>query len=550
MDVVVKVFAGILKHRLEKWEHEHGIISEYQAGFRKGYSTTDNIFNLFSIIKIKMASGKKVYGFFVDFRAAFDSIDRRALFYKLHSMGISTKFLRVLRSLYEGTMAAVWNGETMSDWFNTTRGVKQGCILSPVLFSFLLNDLHDSLGSGGIFIEELVIRVLLYADDLIILAENPEMLQRLINRLVDYCKKWNLVINLDKSKIMVFRKGAGRRANNERWFLGTNEIEVVNRYKYLGVVITPGLSMGENLSDRVKTAKISLNASWRSFLNNSEIDFGPKYELFKAVARTVCTYGAQVWGCYKYEELEKFQRYFIKSMYGIPERTPNYMITIETGLDPMYIYTLKCHMDYMHTVFHSYEDHRLPKILAKKVLAKKIFWFEEWEKLSDKFNVNLREVFYEDRVMREKTRLLLSRIALEHKRIAKNKSQESSERVYRHLDFMQGTSYLVKIRDVKKIRWIFKARGDLLGLNANPWRNGERRFCTLCNLREDENIVHFLAKCPILSEIRRHYFKVSTMQEEVCFAILNATFCSWDILYRYLIEAWRYREMLIAEYNS
>lgn len=92
MNCIAKIFMGIMESRLRSWEKFNNVLNEYQAGFRPQYSTMDNLYNLFGIVNIKWSEGKSMYGFFVDFKAAFDSIDRSALFYKLLNMGVSSKF--------------------------------------------------------------------------------------------------------------------------------------------------------------------------------------------------------------------------------------------------------------------------------------------------------------------------------------------------------------------------------------------------------------------------------------------------------------------------
>jgi len=169
----------LLLERLENWVKNNNILTECQAGFRKGYSTVNNIFSLTSIARSYIDSGKKLYAFFVDFRAAFDSIDRRTVNYKLSNIGISTAFLNILQILYTDNLAAVWDGEQLSEWFTTEAGVKQGCLLSPLLFSLFLNDITDSLPCG-IQICGCSIKALLYADDIVILAESPVELQAMI----------------------------------------------------------------------------------------------------------------------------------------------------------------------------------------------------------------------------------------------------------------------------------------------------------------------------------------------------------------------------------
>lgn len=269
----------------------------------------------------------------MDFRAAFDWISRNSLFFKLNSMGLSQKFLNLLKSLYTDTKAAVWDGDNLSEYFATNIGVKQGCLLSPLLFALIINDLHEAIG-GGLLIEGVLIRLLMYADDIVLLAEDRTVLQAMINKLSEYCKIWNLVINLDKSKIMIFKK-AGRRSSAEKWYLNNQEIEVVNSYKYLGVVLTPGLSFKNHLLERKTHAKTSMNVVWSKFMGKKNIKFSAKYNLFKAVSRAIFCYASQVWGFSYFNEVDKMQRYFIKRLFGFPDNSPNYMINIETGVPEM-----------------------------------------------------------------------------------------------------------------------------------------------------------------------------------------------------------------------
>jgi len=207
IDCIAKLFTSLLNRRLTRWVEERQIITECQAGFRKGFSTMDNIFNLTGMIHLKTKSKKgKLYAFFVDFKAAYDTIDRKALWFKLSRMGVSTKLLTIIKNLYEGTEAGVWCREGVTGSFKTEMGLKQGCILSPILFSLFINDLPEFL-EGGCEFGGFRVNTLMYADDLVLLASTPAGLQHMINRLEAYCNLWNLKVNLIKSKIMVCRNG-------------------------------------------------------------------------------------------------------------------------------------------------------------------------------------------------------------------------------------------------------------------------------------------------------------------------------------------------------
>ncbi|BET03527.1 Reverse transcriptase (RNA-dependent DNA polymerase) [Nesidiocoris tenuis] len=111
MDAVSKLFVGLLADRLMDWVQQNDILTEAQAGFRPNYSTCDNIFSLMNIASIQFAKKRKLYLFFVDFKAAFDSLARDAIFYKLHNAGVSNKFVNVLRGLYRETAASIWTKE-------------------------------------------------------------------------------------------------------------------------------------------------------------------------------------------------------------------------------------------------------------------------------------------------------------------------------------------------------------------------------------------------------------------------------------------------------
>ncbi|KAL7723314.1 hypothetical protein ACLKA6_012878 [Drosophila palustris] len=106
--------------------------------------------------------------------------------------------------------------------------------------------------------------------DMVMLADSPESLQKMINFTYNYTIIWNLQINLDNSKIMCIKDTRGRLAGNEKWTLNGSEIEVVKEYKYLGAVLTPTMSFHKHLQQKLKEAKAAINSTWSSFLAPDE----------------------------------------------------------------------------------------------------------------------------------------------------------------------------------------------------------------------------------------------------------------------------------------
>ena len=141
------------------------------------------------------------------------------------------------------------------------QGLKQGCIASPILFSLLVNELANEIfakARHGIPLGPTDIELFLlhFADDLTLLASTVTGLQNQLNVLSVAAERLCLTVNLDKSKVIVFRKG-GFLAAKEKWFLGGAVVEVVNKYKYLGLTFSTGHSFAAAMEDTSIRAKKS-----------------------------------------------------------------------------------------------------------------------------------------------------------------------------------------------------------------------------------------------------------------------------------------------------
>ena len=126
-------------------------------------------------------------------------------------------------------------------------GVRQGECLSPMLFSLFLNDLEEvfaTQGYEGLDINIFKIFMLLYADDIVIFSKSAEELQEGLSLLLNYCNRWKLKVNVDKTKIMVFRNG-GALPENLMFYYDNHVLEIVTKFKYLGIVFTAGGSFSE-----------------------------------------------------------------------------------------------------------------------------------------------------------------------------------------------------------------------------------------------------------------------------------------------------------------
>ena len=117
--------------------------------------------------------------------------------------------------MYTNTLSAVRINNELTNYFVTDSGVRQGDNLSPVLFNIYLNDLAEELNNLklGVNINDFCVSLLLYADDIVLLSENEENLQKMLCYVREWCQKWQMTVNIEKTKVLHFRKKRTKRYN-------------------------------------------------------------------------------------------------------------------------------------------------------------------------------------------------------------------------------------------------------------------------------------------------------------------------------------------------
>ena len=236
INTLSKIFSHLLNNRLLKWASQLNKISVCQFGFQPNKSTKNCIFTFHAIISKIVSQGKKLYCCYIDYQKAFDLVNRGFLWQKLIRDGCSNIMVRALQAMYDNVKACVKYKNKCSQFLNINAGVKQGDPLSPFLFIFFINDILENISTGNedaLSINNLNLFMLLYADDAVLFSTSPEMLQNMMNKLYDYSSIWNLKVNTNKTKIMIFEKG---RKTNVNIYYNDVLLEVVDTFKYLGTM--------------------------------------------------------------------------------------------------------------------------------------------------------------------------------------------------------------------------------------------------------------------------------------------------------------------------
>ena len=343
-----KLFTLCINIRLTKFAKNKNTIGEEQAAFKEDYSTMDHCFVLNELISIYLHKKKRLYCCFIDYRKAFDTIIRSALWGKVISNGINGKILRVIYNMYENAKSCVKQQSMISGLFACNVGVRQGENLSPLLFAMFLNDFETSLSSkynGLTTINELSkilgtedieffinMYVLLYADDTLVMAESPTELQLALDEVGVYCNNWGLSINQTKTEVVIFSRGRVKTQYNFK--IGDINVGTTSQYCYLGTIFNFNGKYTDAINlriDEARRAMFGLNAKAVNLLLPPDIHI----DMFEKTITPILLYGCEVWGYGNLEPLEIFYRSFIKRVLGIGKSTANCIIYGEVGKYPI-----------------------------------------------------------------------------------------------------------------------------------------------------------------------------------------------------------------------
>ena len=206
--ILLKLYAMVLEARATAWAEQSKCRARGQAGFRRDFRTTDQLFIIRTLLQQAAHAKHELYCGFVDFKNAFNLVHRDNLWNVLKRRGMAGRVLTSLQSMYAADKACVFTKDGPADLFDCGIGVKQGCPISPLLFSFHRDELETLLeeaseDSDCPRLAELLIAILLSADDIALFSYSSKGLQRQFDILQAFCAERGLKVNVQKTKTMV-----------------------------------------------------------------------------------------------------------------------------------------------------------------------------------------------------------------------------------------------------------------------------------------------------------------------------------------------------------
>ncbi len=233
------VLGKIVDRILLKRMSDYLITSELQFGFKPHHSTSMCTLLLKETVSYYTRNDSSVYCVLLDATKPFDRISYAKLFHKLIDRKLPAIVLRFLVNLYfEQAMCVQWDFNK-SDTFNVYNGVKQGAIISPILFCVYIDDLLNRLQNSnlGCYIGSLYAGSMAYADDLTLLAPTAEAMRSMLKVSSDYATEYSISFNPNKTKCMLFGPVGKPMIVYPEFYLNDSPIEYVNEWQHLGNII-------------------------------------------------------------------------------------------------------------------------------------------------------------------------------------------------------------------------------------------------------------------------------------------------------------------------
>ena len=279
-------------------------------------------------------------------KKGYDSIKHKGLFHILSTNQVNGN---IIQSMYKNSSSAVKLGNRCTQFFLCSKGLRQGCPLSPNLFNIYVNDLFKRLNSVDthpLCLNNEQITALMYADYLIILSLSNEGFQTCLDELNRYCNEWSLKADNEKTKCIKCLKVS--KLYNISFNIGNTALENVKEFTYLGITIIGAGSFQpamRDLSDKASRAIFSLNSRYK--LNKLPLNIA--FKLFDTMIMPILFCGSEVWRAYEYNPtktsdewgkrtIEAVQTQFIKHLIGVNKSTTNIMVRGETGRYPLSLF--------------------------------------------------------------------------------------------------------------------------------------------------------------------------------------------------------------------
>ena len=497
---------------------------------------------------------KRLYAAFIDFKKAYDTVNRDLLLQRLKSLGINGIFLRNIAAMYTKIEDKVKLKNGHSPNIRSNLGLKQGCPLSPMLFNIYIDDIKDVFDESccPINLQNENINHILYADDLVLISESSEGLQKSLDKVFEFTKRKHLTISVKKSKSMVLNQ-AGRIINNP--FNLNNEIlEQVQSFCYLGIDIKCSGTVKHPMNilcDKANKALRPLLCAIARF----KIPAKTSIRLFHTFISPILLYNAENWAVLSDKGIKNFHnntilddtygskidvvhRKLLKFILGVSKSSPSIAIYGDTGEVPVSLKSYRLALNFWHRVSSLPDTYLVKKALLENIELR-TNWITTIEKLINRFN--LADKIGNHKKFKKITKNEIDKAYLNYWKTELMRADVSRLAFYREIKEDFKIENYLHIENFENRRAIAKIRCSSHSLEIEKGRHknipSTERICKLCDKGEIESEQHFLLKCDKYDTLKNKYeiYEYTNVLE-----LLNNV--EQETFGKYLIEAVTLRE--------
>ena len=416
--------------------------------------------------------------------------------------------------------------------FSTKSGVLQGESLSPFLFSMYLNDINNFMSIDqniGINIYDFYLILLLFADDMVLFSHSKQGLQRGLDRFYNYCVDWGLIVNIQKTKCLVFKKG-GKRSAQDIWFYNGEPLETVLTFKYLGFVFASSGRFKKGIENVVLKGQRACFKMISTIKDFSSLYPKNQISLFNSLVAAVLSYGCEVWGLAEAKKIETVHLSFLKYVLKVKKSTPNCVVYNECNAYPLYLDRLVRIVSYWIKIIGLNDNNPL-KILYLNSLHLNIN--DSFDK-SNFWAINVKNILFKNgfgyiwvnqHLGIDKSFLSVFKSRIKDIFFQNNQveiSNLSINRLYRHLN-NDSNKYLFSFPNnyIRIALTKLRLSSHHLMIEKGRWNgiNYVERKCNLCNDLEDE--YHFVMCCVKYYDLRKRYLPKDLINNPSMFKFIS-----------------------------
>ena len=376
LSVMGKLFGAVMNARLIAFSESVGSVCDEQGGFRPKRGAPDQVFLWREILASRRERRLPTMACFVDVRKAYDTVWREGAYVRIYEGGVRGKLWRQLQVMHAGTSRSVLHPAGLTDPFVDERGVPQGAVESPWIYSQFIEGLAKEIKAAGlgVWIAGLQVPLLMYADDIVFMAGSVGELKKMMAIASSFSRRNRFQFNGDKSGVMVVNAGPALReqVHNEPWLLAGEKVKVKEEYEYLGTLSTTNeANWGDHLDMVTKEAEQASAELLRVLRRDRGMRPRTGITLWKSLIRPKLEYACEVWNgqvsATRVAKAEAVQLRFIRGMLGLLDKgsgVSNEVVRAEVGCESLQCRWDKLQLGYWRRIYTSPPD-RLLRVVTE-----------------------------------------------------------------------------------------------------------------------------------------------------------------------------------------